>query len=425
MATQRINTIKAPFVEIEECAGDLVIRPWMESAVRAKGEFQFEEISDVLHFRATGDLRLDVPEGTTAKVGSVSGDLMVKNVQGELSINEIQGDAILSNLGMVKINNICGDLSVKNLAGPLSAETVDGDAVLRNIDNDVSFGQINGDFAAYFVNGAVYLKQIDGDINLRTVNGDIDIRSGQRDANFRNLGGRCVVENVQGDIRLLGGLSAGKHNFSAAGDIVVRWPSNAPLDLVAKAAEIRNRLPLQDVKELEDGLAGRLGNGDTAVSLTAGGRILLKEAEMIDEKWETGPQETFEMDFMIDLAKLGERVSAEVTQHMSRMTDQLETHFGPEFAQNISNKVSQQAENAARKAENAAEKARRYAEREAARAERRYQRSATANTQAARPEPNVVRKKTSTEEQLKILKMVEKGTISPEEANTLLEAFEG
>jgi hypothetical protein len=223
----------------------------------------------------------------------------------------------------------------------------------------------------------------------------------------------------------MGGLAAGSHEFVAKGDIVVRWPANAPLDLVAKAAEVRSKLPLQNIKELDDGLTGHLGDGDTAVSLIAGGEILLKESQLINEKWNTGPQEAFGMDFMVDLADLGERVSAEVDLHMARMTNQLETHFGPEFAQNISDKVSQQAEKAAHKAEKAADKARRYAEREVARAERRYQRPGTVKTSPMPPEAKVTKNKASTEEQLKILKMVEKGTISPDEANTLLETLEG
>jgi hypothetical protein len=146
---------------------------------------------------------------------------------------------------------------------------------------------------------------------------------------------------------------------------------------------------------------------------------VLNEGRLVDEKWENDQKEAFDMDFMNDLANLGERVAAEVNHHMARFGTELETHFGPEFAQNISEKVSWQAEKAARKAEAAAEKARHYAEREAARA-----------AKYAPPPPRPPNKQEATkvkataEEQLKILRMVEKGTISPDEASTLLEALE-
>ena len=63
------------------------------------------------------------------------------------------------------------------------------------------------------------------------------------------------------------------------------------------------------------------------------------------------------MDFMTDLAGLGERVAAEVNHHMARFGTEIENYFGPDFAQNISEKVSWQPEKAARKDEAAAEKA--------------------------------------------------------------------
>jgi hypothetical protein len=282
----------------------------------------------------------------------------------------------------------------------------------------VSAAAVHGDFAAYYINGDVQLDQGKGDINLKTVSGDVSINSGSRDVNLRNLGGVCAVQHAHGDIRLKGGLCEGAHTFTASGDIVVRWPANAPIQVVAKAPDVRNRLPLEDLKKLDDGLVGRLGDGNTVVSLTARGRIVLKEGRLVDEKWENDQKEAFDMDFMTDLANLGERVAAEVNHHMARFGTELETHFGPDFAQNISEKVSWQAEKAARKAEAAAEKARQYAERETARAAK----YAPPPPRARKAESTAA--KASTEEQLKILRMVEKGTISPDEASTLLTALE-
>ena len=67
------------------------------------------------------------------------------------------------------------------------------------------------------------------------------------------------------------------------------------------------------------------------------------------------------------------------------------------------------------KAEKAAERARQRAERQ-----QRYG-VRVSRTAAPTPEP---KQKASSEEQLKILKMVEQGIISPNEAATLLEALE-
>ena len=425
MTEKRIETDKSPLVEVTECLGDLVVRPWMEMAVKAIGDYQFEKSEGGLLFQATDDLILHVPEGTSLKIGTVAGDLVIKTINGNLSVEETKGDAVLSNIGSAKIKRVYSDLVANNLSGSLSVEKVFGDVQIRNVEGQISFDQVSGDISAHYVNGSLYISHVEGDINLRTINGDFELKEGRRDVNLRNLGGICSLEKVHGDIRLLGGLVSGTHHFNAEGDIVVRWPTRAPIELVATSSEIKNRLPLKDIKQLDDQLTGRLGQGETIVSFTAGGRILLKESEIINKKWGTGSGEAWDMDFWSDLANIGERVSAEVNNQMERMSNYLETRLGPEFAQNISEKVSKQADKAARQAEMAARKAQKYAERESARAERNYRSSTVGKTRPNSPKSDTTSSKASSEEQLKILKMVEKGTISPEEANILLEALGG
>lgn len=422
MAKERIETGKAVVIKVANCSGDLVIRPWMELAVQADGNYEITETDGKLIFQASGDLRLLVPVESTLIVDKVQGDLLIKGVRGTVELGEIDGDAALQNLSCLSITTVHGDLSAKNLMDPLVVESVYGDALARSIDGDVKINNIYGDLAAYYINGDVKLGQCMGDINMRTVSGRVAIESGYRDVNLRNLGSICSVKDIHGDIRLKGGLSSGEHLFQALGDIVVRWPLDAPLQLVAQAAEIQNRLPLVDVKQVDNSLIGRLGDGDTAVTLNAKGRISLKEGQMINEEWESDQKEDFDMDFMIDLSGLGERISAEVSQSMASLTKELENSFGPEFAQNISAKVSQKAEKAARQAEAAAEKARKYAEREAVRAQKYQNRSPY--SPPSKPTSTADVPRVSSEEHLKILRMVENGTITPDEAATLLDALE-
>ncbi len=425
MSSKTIESGKSPKIEVGNCNGDLVIRSWAKLAIGASGEYQVEKGEHSFSFISDGDLQMEVPENSNVYIGKVFGDVVVKNLIGGLTLSEIYGDVVLVNNSQVKIQKIRSDLSVKSLQGPVNIEVVDGDIVLRNVDDNVAINQVKGDLTASFINGDLSIQQVSGDVNLRTVGGNISINAVNRDVNLRNLGGPNNIESVQGDIRIIGSLTAAKHRFNAKGDIVLRWPVNAPINLFAEAPEVQNKLPLVEVKELDNGLSGRIGEGETTVHLIAQGKILLKEEQIIDKKWQSGEKWDEGMDFMFDFAGIGERVSAEVNHHITRMANHLETQFGPEFAQNISEKVSKQAEKAARQAEKAAEKARKYAEREVYRAQRRnpYQGTSAYRNKAA--EPVKTQPKTTSEEQLKILKMVEKGTISPDEANTLLDALEG
>jgi hypothetical protein len=221
------------------------------------------------------------------------------------------------------------------------------------------------------------------------------------------------VTKVKGDIRLTGGLAPGKHHLIADGDIVLRWPENAPLHLEATASKIRNRLNLSDVVEEEGHLTGRIGEGETFLILEAKGRIILKDVQPSKE-WDDFDGTEFDFDF----SGIGQKISTEIATRMHDFSSMMEDNFGPEF----SARMEQQALNAAAKAEKAAAKAVEQVEKTAK--QMRWQ-SDHSMWKPAAPTPPAKEQQATAEEQLKILKMVEKGTISPDEAAALLEAIEG
>ncbi|HQF71750.1 MAG TPA: hypothetical protein PLH39_10780 [Promineifilum sp.] len=253
------------------------------------------------------------------------------------------------------------------------------------------------------------IEETSGDVSVREVNGEIALGHAHRDVNLAAVAGRVMLGSVDGDIRLRGALPPGDHALSAHGDIVVRWPANVAVNVVAAAKRIVNRLPLQDVAEKDGQLLGRIGNGTTQLTLSADGQIVLKEITPVDEKWDDGmigDDAEFEPFFSgLGLENMTARIEAEVNNHLARVARDIETRFGPEFGQRMADKV-------ARQAERATERARRKGE---------WRSRAGDSATAAAPQ----RRSASPEEQLKILKMVESGAITPEDAGMLLEALEG
>jgi hypothetical protein len=215
------------------------------------------------------------------------------------------------------------------------------------------------------------------------------------------------VRQVTGDIRLRGGLGEGDHNLEAQGDVIVAWPQAQPLNLTVTARTIHNRLTLEDKAEKNGTLTGRIGQGGPNLNVTSGGRTVIKPAALTNEKW--GNYEgDMEFDFETEMAGVAARIEAEINNHMARLSNEMGTKFGPDFGQRLTEKFS-------RNAERAAERARRRAGVDP--------RGRAAGAEFVAPPP--ARKPATTEEQLKILKMVETGKISPGEASMLLEALEG
>jgi hypothetical protein len=413
MEKTQIDLAAIDHITIAACPGNLLVRGG-GAAVSVQGDpFEMTETDDELAISGEGNLQLNVPAHVALTIPHVAGNLLLKRVQGSVSAQQVDGDATLSHISQVKLNRIEGNLVAKWLDETISVEHVAGDAVIRNAQQ-VNIGGVAGDCVVRHSEGPIHIGDVAGDLVVRRVEGPVDVGKVERDVSLRDVAGDAQVGRVAGDVRLRGELGGDSYTFRADGDIVLNWPADLPLQLTAQAAAIRNRLPLEEVTETEEMLQGRIGKGGAAVSLTANGRIDLKAATgAADAAWGPGMEFGFDMgDMEAELTGISQRIAEEVQAQVSQITADLEVRFGDQFAHKM--------ERVARKAEKAAEKARRRMERQARRGRRHVPRRP--NRAPAKAEKQ---REATAEEQKKILKMVENGTISPEEANMLLEALEG
>lgn len=401
MSKEPLKTGDSPFVRVPSC-GELSVRGWDEPAMRVKGEDEIIEDEKGYIIAASGNLTLHLPVGAILSVGEVEGDLMVKRVEGAGTYDTVRGDVVLTGTGHTHIGHVRGDLAARKSSGPLSVGEVMGDVAARAIPS-AAFGTIHGDFTARHMAGDLTIEAVHGDTVLRHVGGNVTIEQSYRDVNVAHAGGEVNVRRATGDIRLLGGLADGDHRLDAQGDVIVRWPEGQPLNLTVNARRVDNWLSLEDEVAKDGSLVGRIGNGSVNLNVTSAGRAIFKPAGLSEEKW--GNYEgNMEFDFETDMAGITARIEAEVNNHLSRLSNEMGAKFGPDFGQRMAEKFS-------RKTERVVERARRRAD----------PRERTAGADFVAPP---ARKPASSEEQMKILKMVEAGKITPGEASMLLEALE-
>jgi len=411
MSKERYETGKAPRIMLEECAGSVVVKGWGENAVVVKGEHESGEGEELVTLRAHGPLQLRVPAGATLAAATLHGDLIVKGVAGELELAEVIGDLVLKNVGAVNVASAHADVTMRQANGPVQIAEVMGDLALRNV-GAVAVGTVHGDFSVRYVDGDAQVEEVMGDISLYTVGGDVHVQRVHRDVNLNNLSGTVEIGEAMGDIRLVGGLAPGKHHLTALGDIVVRWPAGAALNVIATAPQVRNRLPLTNVQEEGENFSGQMGDGDTTLILSARGRVILKEIDAAQKDVDFSAEWSFGTDFAevgAELAGLGAQISGELNARVNELTQRLDERLGPDFAQQMADRAAQKAERAVQRAMSQADRARRQAD--------------AWTPPPASPKPKK-KQPVSPEEQMKILNMLEKGIISVEEADTLLKALE-
>jgi hypothetical protein len=300
---------------------------------------------------------------------------------------------------------------------------------------------VGGNARVRDVEGACTLEHVNGNLRVRDVDGDLQTETVRGNARVDDVRGQCVVKKVGGNLtfgEVQGGVTAKvggnarvkppfapgtSYQIKAGGNLDIHIPENASLSLALRAGGgVHTKIAGLTLEKADSKMTGTLGNGEASLEAKAGGSISLRGGGTAD-----GPPGEFEfdMDFMDDLENIGPMVEARVGEAMDKLQVRLEQGLGQIDSEKLRIKMERAAEKSARAAERAAEEVRRAAEREAQkarmRAERSQRRWERASGQKSRPRPEPV----SAEEQLRVLRMVEQGKITPDQAADLLEAMKG
>lgn len=390
MGKEVLETSLTPHITVTECLGDLVVRGADEPQIglhlrdRGLGEAGLEREGETFTLTARDDCKLTCPVGTTLTVHAVRGDLKIEGIRGPVAIDQVYGDVRLRNLGPVALQQAYGDVSIHSIQGNLEVQSILRDARIRAVTGRASLGQVGSDLRADGIEGGL------------------------------------VAEQVGADAALGPPFTAGAtYRLCVGSDLSVTIPPDASLRLALQSGGgVRSRLPDLELEAGEGGeMTGVLGDGEAELAAEVGGRVVLRP----EEPGSGVP----DLDFLADLEGLGPLIEAQMTERMADMMARLEDRLGRIDDEAIRRQVDRAAERARRAAERATEKVQRVAEREAERAllraeraDRRWRRASGLRQTPARPSP------VSNDERLRVLRMVEEGKLSPQEAADLLDALE-
>ena len=380
MFNQQFETSATPHVTVKECLGSLVVRGGraQEVSLRVMGEagdVVCQRDGDTLIITIRSDCTITCPPATTLTVNSVQGNLKVGGVEGAVAIGTVHGNANLRAVGPAALEQTFGNLSVRRAASDLRAQVTRGNARIHQVE------------------GALSLDQVDGSLKAEGLDGGLD------------------AEQIHGNVHLGPRFSPGQtYRLSTSGNLTLRLPAGTSLRLELRAGgRVRSHVPGLILEGADGRTEGVLGDGEATLEARVGGNVYL---------WPLEPEESaaYEMpfDFATDLEGLGAQVEARVAEAMAEMEARLNEGLGRVDSAEIRRRVERSAERTRRSAERAAERARLRAER----AERRWQRAS-----GRRPRPR--REPATDEERMRVLRLVEEGKVTPDQAADLLAALEG
>jgi len=391
MFEQTIETSATPHITVTECLGNLVVRGSGERKVtlHAQGgadDVALEREGETFTLTARVGCFLTCPPATTLTVGGVQGNLKVEGVEGPITIGTVHGNVNLHTVGHTALEQAFGNLGVRHVVGDLRVQTVRGNARVRQVEGSFSLSQVGGNLVS------------------------------------KGLQGGLEAEQVRGNVRLEPPFSPGlTYQLSADGNLEIRLPASASLRLALRAGgRVRSRVLGLVLEEVDGETRGTLGDGEASLEAQASGNISLWSLGL-----EERPVEGLPFDFAADMEGLGAQIESRIAEAMVEMEAHLEESLGRIDAPGLRQQVEREAERALRKAERAAGKARQRAEQETEQARLRTERAERRWQRASGQRPRPKREPATDEERMRVLRLVETGKITPEQAADLLAALNG
>lgn len=423
-------------IELGQADGDVAINGWDEAAIELTVDGDEEQCAveaqeHVLVLSScSAPLSLRVPRSTVVQVQEVSGDLLLNGLDRAVSVGVVHGDAFVGEgNASVSFDEVHGDLGVEHLSGPFSAKETYGDLHLKHV-SAARLGSVHGDVHARDVAAELEMGVVRGDVHLRSVAGAVVLEEGQGDFGGHNLLGGLTAHQVQGSLSLKGDVTPGlTYSAKAQGDVSARFSPETSARFTLHAEGDLSVKGFQ-VEEQESGpFFGQAGEGGAEVVLTAGGSLSVKVR---------GSENEHTWGFSMEA--LGAQIEAEIEAHMgelehgkiaAREIDKVMRQVEREIAR-AQQRAEQAAERAQERARQAEERAREAQERALERAKKLQARveyewePRLHDRRRSRTAPRGPRKSPSapsSEEQAKVLSMLQAGQISVEEAETLLKAL--
>jgi hypothetical protein len=371
---------ESPTIIIQAIGGDLRVSgregAQVEALAPEKGELKVEDTKKGLEISCRSGCLLYVPKGSRIEAEDIGGDGRFTDVQGEVLIRTIGGDLSLRRLGKTSFERVGGDVQIREVEGALMIDHIGGDAVIRDIKSDV------------------HLRLVGGDLLLGDVSGSLEA----------SVGGDAVV-----DLRA----EAGTRTMVQTGsDLSCRLPEDPSANIHIQAGGdlhlpvgIKADGPTQEFDFI-------LGEGAAEIDLRAGGDL--------DLRYGTS-DESFDTNFVGDILTEVDAKLAEMEARFNAMGAGMYSFEADRIGERVRRSVRQAQRRASRAARKAEERARKA-----------HGKQLDFKFDIDREWPDLrfadfaqVQQEISDEERLTILRMVEDGKISVDEAEELLKALEG
>jgi hypothetical protein len=402
-STHVLEVGPTPTLKIHEIEGDLTLTGWERPELLARGpkssELSYLAEVGVVELRAQRHCFVQTPLQTTLQIdGSIEGHAAINLLLGPVAMQGVEGDLQVNSCGPLSIQSVDGNLSVRAVAGSCQVHSVDGNARIAQVAGDL------------------LLPKVDGNLSISEVVGNVEAEAdGNVDLSLTLVHGQQV-------------------QVAADGNIVCKIQPDAGVRVRLEAeGSIRVRNLGESRRSDDDCLEFVLGDGGALLDLRADGNIMLTGADQRDFAAGIAFDAEVGEEMGRRAAELGQQIAQQVEAQVAVLTREMEEKLA-RMGDNdeMANKLQERITSTMRRAEEKFAEAMRKIEVRAGERGPEFDRRRKGYGWQAPPPPVPPvppapprRNPVTDEERMIILRMVEQGKISVEQAEKLLAALNG
>jgi hypothetical protein len=178
---QTVNVAKGTKLDVNNFAGDVIVKVWDRDAVRVEATHSDRESVDIkqgdqvlsVRSRSTRggpprslDYTITVPKWMAIAVSGNYADVTMDGVGADVSVDTTRGD--------IKVTGGSGFVSLKSVQGEITLEKAKGRVEIRAVNEGIHLADVSADLSAESTNGSIILDRVDSaNVDLYTVNGNI------------------------------------------------------------------------------------------------------------------------------------------------------------------------------------------------------------------------------------------------------------
>jgi hypothetical protein len=368
METITLEIGETPRIRVQSVGGDLRIVGRSGSLLEAQAPSResltvTREGEQVVVASRAGCL-LFLPAGAQLEIGAVAGDARLSGLTGNASLATVGGDVNLRGMGAIHLGRVAGDVRIVRAVGAVAAEWIGGDGRLEGLQAELEIGLAEGTLSIRHARNAVRVE----------AHGDV----------------HAELTPPPGS----------QSRLKAGGDLTCRLAPDASVRVSYRAdGDARVGFPSQVRTAGSEGTA-QLGSGEARLELESAGDLRVEligvGAAGLNEEWRQDLETRIEAEVDAALADVERR------ERLSGLSSLMRDDIAERIRVSMS------------RARRRTNRAGRGAEAGAAHDVRIHFGEPVAGTTAV-----------GDEERLEILRMVERGAISVEQAEQLFRAMEG